>query len=231
MSSVEPVRAAQFAKMEKAPMSKTIFGTLLILWGAVLIAAACFVGEWNQGEIVRRSLGLLTGAWLVYVGLAVIGLINIVGSPIGSLIFPRWSAPFVGLAVGGYVGASSGWYQNQFPSWELIVGGVSLGFCAGCLIWMLDPPPGPKTDCRAEMVWVRQGSQEAMQAPEQSLIGRILALLAILVWWAPGIGTGMGMAAVITNLKSGGWPSALGWIATAFSVVLPIAILLLALFE
>ena len=227
-------------------MTKIIAGTLLILWGTVIAAFVCFGGEGNQADIVRLGKGALMGASLIYLGVCVlsgispIGLLSsisrlLTGKTIESLTFPRWSAPIVGAGAVGAIGfASNGGHPDPFSSWEMIAGGAALGFLAGCLIWALEPSPSSEANCSSEMIWLPDGHHLATQASvDQSLLGRVAAVLAILVCWAPIIGTAMGLAAVLANQKSSGWPRKLGWIATGVSlgwVLLIAATSLLALF-
>src|SRR5262249_52556750 len=57
-----------------------------------------------------------------------------------------------------------------------------------------------------------------VRAGQELLIGHVMVLLAILLFWAPCIGLGLAVLAVVTNIGVRGWPRTLAWISIGLSV-------------
>jgi hypothetical protein len=139
---------------------------------------------------------------------------------------PRWSGPFVGAVLGTLLalqGASGieARIREGDDVLERLIGGAGLGFLAGIVIWLLDPPPRP-----GPFIWTRESGivqTESDATAAGSLVGRVLALVSILLFCLPPLGLGLGIAAVVMNRRVVGWPRTVSWIAMSLSVILSIA--------
>jgi hypothetical protein len=145
-----------------------------------------------------------------------------------NVTFPRWTAPLVGAGLGALLALRAARRERQPMAWDWLIGGATLGLVAGGLIWLLDRPAPRRKGAVAE-------TSEAVEQPpsasaeQGSLVGRVLALLSILLFCAPFLGFVLGVAAILINSRDGGWSRTVGWIATGLSLVVTIAFVVLRL--
>jgi hypothetical protein len=59
-------------------------------------------------------------------------------------------------------------------------------------------------------------------APQQSVIGQVLAILCIILFCIPLLGFGVGVGAILTNLRTRGWPRILAWVGSGLSLAVTV---------
>lgn len=135
--------------------------------------------------------------------------------------FPRWAAPLVGMGAGVVMFARG---AGQPLSWEWLVGGAGVGLLAGGLIWLLDRPPAPagSVDAPGEESGGGVGL-EGEGRGQSGVIGRFLALVSVGFFWTPGVGLILGIAALLTNLRTRDWTRKCSKVGLGLSVAASIA--------
>jgi len=63
------------------------------------------------------------------------------------------------------------------------------------------------------------------------LVSKFLAIAGVLLCWMPFVGLGIGIAGVLANLRTVGWPRTMSWIGTILSSLIMIAFLVLLAFQ
>lgn len=152
--------------------------------------------------------------------------------------FPRWSA----LLIGPAVGAALGWRVargGQLPLEMCIAGGMGIGFLAGLIVLLLEPgqpasasQKTPDPFDAADRFLRRQPTSEQCPAPpdiDQTLVGRFLAVLSIVLVWAPLVNLGLAIAAFIANRRTHGWARRISVAALVLALGITI-VLVVALF-
>jgi hypothetical protein len=144
--------------------------------------------------------------------------------------FPRWAGPLVGAGVG--LALALRLSLDLAPEARLlpVLGGLVGGLLLGCLIWFLDPPPTTTTEFgrrpRHNYIEVLDNSS----APHGTFVTRFLALLSVVLCWAPFVGLVLAIPAVVLNRRARGWPRIVSWVGLALSaVVTALLVVILAL--
>ena len=134
--------------------------------------------------------------------------------------FPRWCGPLIGVAAGGYVGMKNIIGANAGVPWYLMVlGGMLIGCLAGCLVFLLDPPP--KTE---EPTDLPEHLSSLSQHPS-SLVGRVLALFGVLLCWFPFLGLVLNAIGYSVNRKVDDWAIWASRIGLAVSALVSVGML------
>ena len=134
--------------------------------------------------------------------------------------FPRWYGPLIGVAAGGYVGMKNIIGANAGVPWYLMVlGGMLIGGLAGCLVFLLDPPP--KTE---EPLDLPEHLSSLSQQPS-SLVGRVLALFGVLLCWFPFLGLVLNAIGYSVNRKVDDWAIWASRIGLAVSALVSVGVL------
>jgi len=60
------------------------------------------------------------------------------------------------------------------------------------------------------------------QAPQQSVIGQVLAILCVVLFCVPLIGLGIGIGAILTNFRTRGWPRTLAWVGAGLGLAVTV---------
>ena len=127
-------------------------------------------------------------------------------------IFSRWWGPVIGLAA-GFFGALRGteFARNKSLHEQMFIValGTCFGFLAGCLVLLLDPPL-KKSEAVDEPVFT-VGS---------TLIGRIMAILGLILFFIPPLGFAVSLGALVAGWRQGGWPRVVSWIGVGLSSAL-----------
>ena len=135
-------------------------------------------------------------------------------------LFPRWYGPLIGVAVGGYVGMKNIIGANAGLPWYVVaLGGMLIGGLAGCLVFLLDPPP--KTE---EPLDLPEHLSSLSQQPS-SLVGRVLALLGVLLCWFPILGLVLNAIGYSVNWKVDDWAIWASRIGLAVSALVSVGML------
>lgn len=147
--------------------------------------------------------------------------------------FPRWAGPLVGavavpillLKVARRSDPSQPGLNDNLPA--VLIGGAIAGLVIGGLVSLLDTAPSTKLQ-DADGVG---GENAALKPapPSGSLVSRLLAILSVVLAITGVVGLGLGVAGVISNWRSKGWPLVTSWVGLVLSV--PITLIeLMALF-
>jgi peptidoglycan/LPS O-acetylase OafA/YrhL len=131
--------------------------------------------------------------------------------------FPRWAAPFVGTVVGAYFAAKSA-VDADGVDWKWIPAGAALGLIAGMLVFVVDRPPKVSDSESSPPGAIARLRPPEFQSTESFVVGRILAMLSVLLIWAPWIGFATAMAAVWVNRRMG-WSRTISVAAAAIGFV------------
>ncbi len=112
---------------------------------------------------------------------------------------PRWSAPLVGTIMGvGFVCSRLN-LGNELEMVVKLAVGAGMGAAAGCLIWLVDSPAAPSIE-------PSEPSAGATSAAEVGLVPRVMAIVSVLVCWAPVIGLVVSGATWFACRRRNGWP-------------------------
>jgi hypothetical protein len=124
--------------------------------------------------------------------------------------FPRWSGPLIGILAGGYCGLSQ-FRPGGLPIWITVLGGAIIGGLAGCLIFLLDP---------GRPVEASEGLPEHLvntSCRPSGLVGRVLALLGLLLCWTPFLGLVLNLIGILVNRKTDDWSLVVSKVGLVFS--------------
>jgi hypothetical protein len=99
--------------------------------------------------------------------------------------FPRWLGPVIGAGVGVAVACRGMKRQGAFD-WTLLIGGALIGTLGGSVLWLMDAPP-------------------TTQERQASVLGSLLAVLAIFPGVCPVVGLVFGISAFLMNRRVTGW--------------------------
>ena len=123
----------------------------------------------------------------------------------------------------GAIIAGSRTGQNvQVPFVLQVVVGLAIGAIAGSLILLVHPKVQPKQPKSTSVDLFAQFSDHAV-ASQSSVLGRVLAILGILLCWTPTVGLLLNVIAWAVNGKSEDWTRVVSMVGLAISVVLTVA--------
>ena len=122
--------------------------------------------------------------------------------------FPRWAGPALGIVAGFGCGLAAYSQNKLFGVWLIMYGPV-LGFIAGCLMLLLDRP--------MSQVHAGKGS---------SVVQRVLAVSALLLFFHPILGLILGVVALILNRNAADWARPVSSLALALTVLTHIVFLI-----
>lgn len=112
------------------------------------------------------------------------------------------------------IGANAG-----VPWYLMVLGGMLIGGLAGCLVFLLDPPP--KTE---EPLDLPEHLSSLSQQPS-SLVGRVLALFGVLLCWFPFLGLVLNAIGYSVNRKVDDWAIWASKIGLAVSALVSVGML------
>lgn len=113
--------------------------------------------------------------------------------------FPRWSAPLLGIVVGGLCGLRAG-LRAQIPLAWFVVGGGLIGGLAGAFILLLEPAGYETNDENLPAHFQRSVSQH-----RSGVVGRFLAVAGCLLCWFPILGLVLNLGGFLINRKADDW--------------------------
>jgi hypothetical protein len=116
-----------------------------------------------------------------------------------------WSAPIVGLAVGGVVGVSASRKVAQPILWEWILCGAAAGLLAGGVIWLFQFGE-PKSTKPA--------------IATTSAVGKALPIISLILLCVPILGLVLAITGITWNRHSRGFHWRLSWIAAIVGVIM-----------
>jgi hypothetical protein len=120
--------------------------------------------------------------------------------------FPRWAGPVIGVIVGIALVVRPALRQRPFNATYLAVGAVC-GMLAGSLVWLLDAP------------------SPAERRPP-SVLGIVLAALAVFPGCLPFAGLMVGVPAFLVNRRMAGWPNTASRLGLGLAIVLTVIVAL-----
>ncbi|MBX9654218.1 hypothetical protein K2Y11_11420 [bacterium] len=143
--------------------------------------------------------------------------------------FRRWAGPLVGavavpillLKVARRSDPSQPGLNDNLPA--VLIGGAIAGLVIGGLVSLLDTAPSTKLQ-DADGV----GGENAALKPAPlsgSLVSRLLAILSVVLAITGVVGLGFGVAGVISNWRSKGWPLVTSWVGLVLSVLIELMVL------
>ncbi len=124
--------------------------------------------------------------------------------------FPRWSGPLIGMLAGGYCGLSQ-FRPGGLPIWITVLGGATIGGLAGCLVFLLDSKRPTDASERLSEHLVNTSHRPS------GLVGRVLALLGLLLCWTPFLGLVLNLIGILVNLKTDDWAVLVSKVGLVFS--------------
>jgi hypothetical protein len=113
--------------------------------------------------------------------------------------FARWSAPFVGLAIGVWVPFRLARKEGQPVDLQMLLIFTIIGGVAGLVVLLADPPDG----------FENRGS----------FTSRMLAIASVPFAIIPVFGLLVGSLAVFLNRQVTGWPKVASWIGGTFALI------------
>lgn len=128
---------------------------------------------------------------------------------------PRWSAPIVGAVVGAFLGLRSS-RDIEGPLLFIIAGGAAIGGLAGCLIFLFDSKPASESNPYASP---SDFAFDKMAPAPSGVIPRFLAVTSVVLFFAPVMGLGVGVAALIANRNSHDWAKTVSKVGVGIGVV------------
>jgi hypothetical protein len=143
--------------------------------------------------------------------------------------FPAWAGPIVAPVVCAVLAVQVYFRLARMDpppppgtavQWGL--GGATVGFALGLLIWLLDRPSSRPAGLGIEEHFPETRRQES------SLLSRFLALIAVLLCCVPFIGLGLSVLALLLNWKSSDWTrtcSRVGLVLSSLSLILFLVVL------
>lgn len=145
--------------------------------------------------------------------------------------FPRWMAIPMGALVGAMLCFSSGERPGAPHWWGLLAAGVVIGLVGGMVIWVVDRPPGsakspPKTLRTAADYRYDPERGEELSEPSR-VVGRVIALLSLLLICAPIINLILASIGVAMNRRDTGWPRLASWIGFCLALLTTVAFVVL----
>jgi hypothetical protein len=105
---------------------------------------------------------------------------------------------------------------------------VVVGGFGGVLVWLLDHPMPEPPSSGVSAVGL-YGVESAVES--SSLIGRVLALLGVLLFVLPIVGLGVSLAAYCANRRTSGWTRSASRAALALSLISTVGLLALIALE
>ena len=132
-------------------------------------------------------------------------------------IFPRWSAPLVGMIAGAFCGLKGG-LNAQIPIGWFILGGTVIGGLAGSLIFVIDPPPKEEPLFGMPMTFAIR----AVENPS-GVVGRFLAIAGCLLCWTPFLGFVLNLIGLAVNWRSNDWARTASIIGVLIGMLVAIA--------
>jgi hypothetical protein len=131
--------------------------------------------------------------------------------------FPRWAAPLVGAGLGVFLGLRALHREGQPFDVKPPAIGAAIGLFAGGIIFLLDRPAsrpetqeGPAGDPVADV--------PKRKSSDSTLVGRFLALLSILISWAPFVNLAVALIALLVNARVAGWPRIVSFLGLVLSI-------------
>jgi hypothetical protein len=118
--------------------------------------------------------------------------------------FPRWLGPIVGAGAGVVVACRGMKRQGAFDWTLLVIGGV-VGVLGGSVLWLMDAPP-PTEERRA------------------SMLGSLLAILAIFPGVCPFVGLVFGISAFLINRRVTGWQNTASRLGLGLCIVMMVIV-------
>jgi hypothetical protein len=113
---------------------------------------------------------------------------------------PRWSAPVLGLIVGGACGLNGAWANPKVPVLLFGIGGILIGGLAGFIVSLLDPKP-----IDVQFSGSNANRSPVCQEKPSGVIGRFLAIVGLFFCWAPFLGLILNLVGFMVNRKSKDW--------------------------
>ncbi len=68
-------------------------------------------------------------------------------------------------------------------------------------------------------------------ARRTSFISKFMAVASLIICWIPFVGLAFAVIAVLSNLRSNGWPRTLSWVSTIIATLVMVAVSVLLLLE
>jgi hypothetical protein len=136
--------------------------------------------------------------------------------------FSRWWAPVVGGAVIPYMMLTGN--PPAPPTTGTLLIGAAVGAAVGLLVMLIDPGE------RSPRLVLDHTGREVVEdsADDDSLLARAIAVIGLLVCWAPFVGLILGLIAVAANWRVRGWPKIVAWVTLLLGIA-STAVLSLAL--
>ena len=133
--------------------------------------------------------------------------------------FPRWSGPLIGMLAGGYCGLRQ-FRQGGLPIGITVLGGAMIGGLAGCLVFLVDSK---------RPVEASEGLPEHLVDTSRrpsGLVGRVLALLGLLLCWTPFLGLVLNLIGILVNRRTDDWALVVSKIGFVFGAIVALVTLI-----
>ena len=122
--------------------------------------------------------------------------------------FSRWWGPVIGTLAGAGIVAQ---VETDIQTTDVIYGAI-IGAVAGCFILLFDAPKkeSPTSNGLASDETKNKGA----------VVGRILSILGLILFFLPPIGIAVSIVALVMNWRVKGWPKVVAWIGVSISSLL-----------
>lgn len=154
--------------------------------------------------------------------------------------FPRWSALIIGPAIGAYVGLHQA-VVGGIPFWVFIAGSSGIGFLAGLVIFLLEPGRQVSTlqkapdpfDVADRFLRGQPIDTERLAPPDanKTLVGRLLAILSLVLVCCVGLNVCLAAVAVIVNWQTRGWPRGISVVSLVLALGITILFVIVLLLK
>ncbi|MEM7454734.1 MAG: hypothetical protein AAF456_10330 [Planctomycetota bacterium] len=144
--------------------------------------------------------------------------------------FPRWSAPLLGAVAGAFLGYRA---DPGIASPAYVGGGALIGILGGCLVFLLDSKPQSASQHEEALREANPNyvNDQVEHFTDPGLVGRFLALIAIVLCIVPIAGLVMGLIAVAVNWKARGWSRMASRIGAGIGLVVTTLVVLTMVIE